>query len=336
MAQAPPPFGRKSSAPWDRLRPVKQDPLESMGFVSKGDNRLLDPKAQENFYNKIVARYMQFCTRHSKDLDNAFGSLSLEDSQGPSSEPARKPPGQPLGNDQKRPIPSPTGQKIPASGQAGDVSGPSPSSELSTILLALRKLREGLLASSATARSPVFSQRVHVFNIRAAILAHHPPGYHPSLLHLLFVLHTPAHPLPRSELVEMTTYLILDTALRQNDLGKAYSLRYNSRLKFGYHSRAVDSILRSVVRGDWVGFWHVRQKVDGYVRALLYWFLETQRKQALKAIGRAYYTCDINWILQSATGGELSWEELVKTEDVGWVRDGDRAIIRKPKSKPAQ
>ena len=44
MASGPPSRGslsRKSSAPWDRLRPVKQDPLESMGFVSKGDNRYL-------------------------------------------------------------------------------------------------------------------------------------------------------------------------------------------------------------------------------------------------------------------------------------------------------
>src|SRR5271156_6407210 len=33
MAGQVPPSLRKSSAPWDRLRPVKQDPLESMGFV---------------------------------------------------------------------------------------------------------------------------------------------------------------------------------------------------------------------------------------------------------------------------------------------------------------
>lgn len=273
---------------------------------------------------------MQFCTRHCTDLDAAFASLSIHETRPASSDPARNPPVRaPVATSQNRPVTSQTGP--PAS-----VHTPPPSAELSTILLALRKLREGLLASSATAPSPVFSQRVHVFNIRAAILALHPPGYHPSLLHLLFVLHTPAHPLPRSELIEMTTYLILDTALRQNDLSQGYALRYSSRLKFGYKSRAVDSILRCVVMGDWVTFWHVRQKVDGYVRALLYWYIEAQRKQALKAIGRAYYTCDINWIIQSATGGEMSWEELVQTEDVGWIREGDKAIIRKPKSQPAK
>jgi hypothetical protein len=39
MAGQVPPSLRKSSAPWDRLRPVKQDPLENMGYVSKGDSR---------------------------------------------------------------------------------------------------------------------------------------------------------------------------------------------------------------------------------------------------------------------------------------------------------
>ena len=39
MSYIPPPLVRKSSTPWDRLRPVKQDPLEGMGYISKGDNR---------------------------------------------------------------------------------------------------------------------------------------------------------------------------------------------------------------------------------------------------------------------------------------------------------
>ena len=209
----------------------------------------------------------------------------------------------------------------------------SPATELSMILLALRKLREGLLASSRSAPSPVFSQRVHVFNIRVAILALHPEGYHPSLLHLLNVLHTTDHPLPKSELIEMTTYLILDTAVRQHDLVQAYALRYQSRKRFGFGSRTVDSILKSIVMGNWVMFWRVRQKVDGYVRAILQWQLESQRKSVLKAIGRAYYTCDVEWVLQSSTGSEMSWGELVEAEDVGWMRDGDKVMIRKAKLK---
>ncbi|KIW12196.1 hypothetical protein PV08_09472 [Exophiala spinifera] len=332
MAQhPPPPAGRKASTPWDRLRPVRQDPLESMGFVSKGDTRLLDTKAQESFYNKIVARYMQFCTNHSKDLDNAFASLSLEDNKSALSGEARQPS---PGHSHRRVVSARPESEAPPGTQEVNPPTPSPSGELSTILLALRKLREGLLATSTSAPSPVFSQRVHVFNIRTAILAFHPPGYYPSLLHLLFVLHTPTYPLPKSELIEMTTYLILDTAIRQNDLGQAFALRYNSRVKFGFKSRVVDSILRAVVMGDWITFWRVRQKVDGYVRAILHWHIEAQRKLALKAIGRTYLACDIKYILQSTGGGEVSWEDLVQMEDVGWERDGDKAVIRKPKAKP--
>ncbi len=131
----------------------------------------------------------------------------------------------------------------------------------------------------------------------------------------------------------MTTYLILDTAIRQNDLGRAYALRYKSRTSFGFKSRVVDSILKSIATGDWITFWRVREKVDGYIRAILHWHLEGQRKSALKAIGRSYLTCDIKYILQSAAGGEMSWEELVEAEGIGWMREGDKAVIRKPKSK---
>lgn len=267
---------------------------------------------------------MQFCTRHSKDLDAAFASLSLGEEKQPVQGSGRNPASRQIIAPPAR-APSPVLQDF--------TPAPSPSAELSTILLALRKLREGLLGSSASAPNPVFSQRVHVFNIRAAVLAFHPEGYHPSLLHLLSVLHTPDHPLPDSELVEMTTYLILDTALRQNNLQQAYALRYNSRMRFGFKNRVVDSILKSVVMGDWVTFWRIRQKVDGYVRAILYWHLESQRKMVLKAIGRAYYSCDVKWIVHSATGDDMTWDAMVKAEDVGWMREGDKVMLRKPKAK---
>lgn len=31
--------GRNASGPWGRLKPVEQDPLESIGLPSKGDTR---------------------------------------------------------------------------------------------------------------------------------------------------------------------------------------------------------------------------------------------------------------------------------------------------------
>ena len=274
---------------------------------------------------------MQFCSQHSKNLELAFASLSLQDAPPNNASNAPVPilkPGEsrPLTPSPPKPLQAQSGTVLPTTAL--------PANEMSIILTALRKLREGLLASYANATSPVFAQRVHVFNIRLAILAQHPESYHPSLLYLLSKLHTPDHPLPKTELFEMTTYLVLDLATRQDNLGRAFALRYNSRIKFGFVNRNVDMLLRSIVTHDWVLFWSIRRRVDGYVRAILQRHSERLRMMVLKAIGRSYLYCDIKWILASATGSELNWEELVEKEDVGWIRDGDKAIIRKPKLKP--
>lgn len=336
MSYQPPPLNRKSSTPWDRLRPVKQDPLESVGFVSKGDNRLLNSKTQETYYHKITARYMQFCTQNSKNLHEAFTSLSLEDAA-----PASVPKTQNLSSSRwavpsSRPTtPAYIAKSVTTSravsGSAAATSDPA--EELSMILTALRKLREAILATSASAPSPAFSQRVHIFNIRLAILALHPESYHASLRYLLGSLHSQAHPLPGSELREMTAYLILDTALRQDNLNEAHAIRVRAKERWSFRDKDVDLILKAVVREDWPLFWRTRNKVDGYIRAMMHWKLETLRKSVLKALGRSYMKCDIDWILKSTTGGEMTWEELVEKEDIGWLREGNIAIIRKPKLK---
>lgn len=260
---------------------------------------------------------MQFCSQNGKDLDSAFASLSIDNSSPDNASKALLP-------GESRPL-------TPSPPKNSNHWGTSPPQELQLILTALRKLREGILGSSHTVTSPLFAQRVHVFNIRVAILAHHWESYLPSLLYLLTHLHSKQYPLPKSELTEMTSYLILDLATRQNDLGGAFALRYNSRIKFGYSSRSIDVLLRSISDNNWVAFWRARRKVDGYLRAMLHWHAEKIRKPVLKAIGRTYMTCDLDWIINSTTGGEMSWEELVRAEDVGWGRDGNKIIIRKPK-----
>ena len=210
---------------------------------------------------------------------------------------------------------------------------PSPSSELTIILLALRKLREALLATSATAVSPLFSQRVHVFSIRLAILALDWESYFPSLLHLLSASNTPQDQLPSNEVTEMTTYLLLDMACRQGEYAYAYALLAGSKSRHDFQNRNVNDVLDAVVTRNWIKFWRVRRRVDGYERALMQWAVADMRRDALKAIGRTYMTCDLNWVLHCASGGEMSWEELVKKENVGWIRDGDKVIVRKPKVK---
>ncbi|KAL9112138.1 MAG: hypothetical protein Q9227_003515 [Pyrenula ochraceoflavens] len=327
MSRPLPALSRKTSEAWDRLRPLKQDTLDSMGYISR---------AQESYYNKIVARYMQFCTSHAKGLENAFASLSINDDHSASSDPARNPPTAPSFL-QKTGTSAPSPPKVDRPSSPTKPSVPSqqqsdPSSELSTILTALRKLREALLANPA---SIVFSQRVHVFGIRLAILALHPPSYYPALLHLLFKLHTPNAPLPSPELSEMATYLILDLACRQRAFTSAYALRARSKAMFGYQSLYVDMILKAVVTDNWVAFWKVRRKVDGYIRAVMSWAAPEIGRVALKAIGRSYLACDRDWILESAAGGQLEWKELVERESVGWIlgEDGKTVTIRKVKPK---
>lgn len=110
-------------------------------------------------------------------------------------------------------------------------------------------------------------------------------------------------------------------------------MRSRSRLYGHYESRNVDEILGAVATGNWIAFWSVRRKVDGYVRALMQWAIPTLRRNTLKALGRAYLNCDVEWILESSTGGEMGWEELVEKENIGWILDGGKVIIRKPKAK---
>lgn len=279
---------------------------------------------------------MQFCTDHSKDLESAFATLSLEEQKSHISPNVKTSPGS---NDLEK---APQTQHFTAKPRSA-VSTPKDlaqvelslsAQELSNLLVALRKLREALLATSSTAPSPVFAQRVHIFGIRLAILASHPTSYHPPLLHLLSVLHTKKYPLPATEVSEMTTYLILDLVCRQQDFSGAIALRSRSKQLRGYDSRVVDEIISAVLTENWVAFWRVRRKVDGYVRALMQWHVPLLRRNTLKAFGRAYMNCEADWILQSATGGEMVWDELAAKESVGWAVEGSKVVIRKPKPPP--
>jgi hypothetical protein len=49
---------RTTSAPWGRLKPVQVDPLEAMGFPSKGDNRYATPFPIDHFRRHRVAKLL--------------------------------------------------------------------------------------------------------------------------------------------------------------------------------------------------------------------------------------------------------------------------------------
>ncbi|OJD19446.1 hypothetical protein AJ78_00620 [Emergomyces pasteurianus Ep9510] len=338
----------------DTLRPLKHAPswgggcrtaadsLSRVGFISKGDTKLLDPKAQEQYYKKIVDRYVHFCNTHSENLDAAFSSLPRNRSEDPTKNPPVPIPIRPASRARSRSR-SPKPPIQPALPPAGTKStalpeqSPPPAEELSILLLSLRKLREAILATSSKT-SIAFSQRVHIFCVRVSILAQHPPSYYPPLQRLLKHLHSTTNPLDPSDLHEFTTYLILDYACRQGDMPAAYALRARSKVAFGYRNNSVDNILRAIMHDDWVLFWRVKRNENAYTKALINWAVDGIRRRALKAVGRAYLSVDVDYLLECCAGESegWTWETLVEKEGLGWKREGDKVLIRvrKPNVDP--
>ncbi|KAJ5918911.1 hypothetical protein N7454_010055 [Penicillium verhagenii] len=299
-----------------RLKPVA-DPLERVGFVSKGDKTLLVHKAQLDYFDKIVERYLRFCSDHQKDFDTAHASLPVSSSNDATSNP---------------PAPQPVARAV---SNPGERRIPPPSTELSKLLLSLRKLREGILATPEST-PPEFAQRVHYFSIRVSILAQHPPSYFPSLEHCLSRLHTKSHPMTDSQVKELVSYLILDYACRQQNMGSAFELRARARREYAFQSQTVDRVLTALIHENWVAFWDVRKGVDSYTRAVMDWAVDGMRRHALKAVGSAYLNVHVDWIIDGCTGEDRkwTWEELAQKEELCWRKDGDTIIIKPPKSRP--
>jgi hypothetical protein len=301
-------------------------------------HRLLSPKVQEAYYAKIAERYLAFCTDagDSDGLQKQFGRLAITDSQHPPSSSSPTPP----------PSRSPTSHANPQQKQTND-------SDLGQILSALRKLREGIVASR---RRDTFAAQVYLFAVRLGILASSYETYYPALLYLLHTLHpmgttsttatttntpTPqaspsASPLTPVELHEAQSYLILDTACRRGNLAEAYALRR----RFLFADAKVDAALRALAHDNWVAWRRVARAVDGH-RARIMEFAEPElRTHTLKAIGRSYLSADMCFV-EKATG--LAWEELKTRFAVGWEverppegagrEEGAVVIIRRMKGR---
>ncbi|TVY17401.1 hypothetical protein LARI1_G006150 [Lachnellula arida] len=300
--------GRASSAPWSRLKPANLDPLEALGLPSKGDNRLLDHKAQERYHTKIVERYMAFCTDAGRG-DELLRRLSRMDI---SQENERSDKAQ-------RQIPQNTTNNRAIVDTNIDISGQR---DLATLIMAMRKLREGIVASN---RVDDFSIQAYIFCIRLSILVKQMESYHPAILHLLKKMHT-AHPLAKTELNEFVGYLVLDLACRQNDLAQAYSVR----LEWGLQDAKVDAVLRALAHDNYFLFWKVKRSVDGYKAKLMEFGEEGIRRQTLKCLGRGYLSID-KPTLEKYTS--TTWTLLTKDYGVGWQLEGSKVIIRKPKTR---
>jgi len=200
-----------------------------------------------------------------------------------------------------------------------DVSGHK---DLSILMMAMRKLREGIVASN---RVDEFSIQAYIFCIRLSILVKHMESYHPAILHLLKRMHT-ILPLSNTELQEFVGYLVLDLACRQNDLAQAYVVRHSYRLR----DAKVDSVLRALAHDNYFLFWRVKQSVDGHKAKLMEFAEDDMKKQTLKCIARSYLGIDLPSLEQYTN---TPWVSLTKDHAVGWQLEGAKVIIRKPKQR---
>jgi hypothetical protein len=243
---------------------------------------------------------MKFCASSSggEDLESAFASLSIQLHPTAASS-------------------STATTSLPPTTQPRERSN-----DLPNILMAMRRLREGILGSR---RRDAFAQRAYMFIAQASILTRSWESYQPTLLHLVHSIHlqTPLSPL---ELRDYVGYMILDLACRQNELVQAFALK----VKFAHQDRRVAAVLKALVHDDWPRFWRIRRAVDGYQRALMGFAEERMRMHVLKCLGRSYLNADRVFVERST---DAKWEELTKS-GVGWqLQDNGVVVIRKPKAK---
>jgi hypothetical protein len=194
--------------------------------------------------------------------------------------------------------------------------------DLSMLVMAMRKLREGIVASN---RVDDFSIQAYIFCIRLSILIKHMESYHPAILHLLKRMHT-VQPLASIELQEFVGYLVLDLACRQNDLAQAFSVRHFYKL----HDPKVDAVLRALAHDNFFLFWRVKRSVDGHKAKIMEFAEDEVRKQSLKCLGRSYLMINKTSLEQYTNS---PWTILTKDYGVGWQLEGTNIIIRKPKAR---
>jgi hypothetical protein len=270
--------------------------------------RLNDYKTQETFYNKIVERYMKFCAASGSALEKQFAALSLKSNDNLILG---------LKNDDSKN--TSTNPQLPSPMQ---IKPDDPSPEVQLILMAMRKLRESIVA---TRRRDVFAQRCYIFIIRVAILVSAWESYLPALTYLLHEIH-PVTPLDTSELNELVIFQILDYSCRLGDFHTAYSVK----VAYGINNRKLQTILHSLARDDWMSFWRVRKKVDGYQRAIMGFADNEMRLRALKCIGKTYFSAEKSFVEAMA---DRQWDQLV-SGGLGWeLQDSGTVIIRRAKAR---
>ncbi|KKF92710.1 Dolichol-phosphate mannosyltransferase [Ceratocystis platani] len=321
--------GRTMSNSWGRLKPVNTDPLDELGLPSKGDTRLLDSKTQERYYTKIVERYMSFCSKAGQrdELLRRFAALDLQDSN-----PTLRSLSGNYHHDSTAtnaplafaPLTSSATDQHASVTASEPITSPNNNKDLSMVVSALRKLREGIVASK---RADNFAVQAYLFCIRLCVLVQHPEGYQPAALHLLRRIH-PLSSLTSSELTEVVGYLVLDAACRRAQLAEAYAMRREYKL----NDPKIDALLQALAQDNYVLFRKVKGSVDSHKARIMDFAEKDIRGHMLKCLGRAYFTVD-RTSLETTSGA--SWEMLTKEHGGNMRKDcGKAKPLKAPKKGP--
>jgi len=252
---------------------------------------LTDFKTQESFFKQIQQRYIFHCGSFPdvSSLDAQFSALSVNSNIDDPSRPFVK-----------------------------DVD----TSILESILVDMRKLREGLLASK---RIDEFTTGVYIFITRAAILMSHSQSYVPSLRYLLYNIHS-VRPLSNPEINEFASYLMLHLACST----QAYHDAYEIKTRFRVHDFRAEAVVKSLVTGNYWLFWSTKKLVDGYKARIMEKAEKRIRTDILKVVGKSYMQVDVDF-LQNITARE--WPILREEFGIGWEEEAKMIYIRRAKTK---
>jgi hypothetical protein len=270
--------------------------------------RLLDFRTQERYYAKIVERYMAFCSDAGRGDELLRRLARLDLSQDKQTETS--------------PQMLPYNNSVTSNFNSSAGLSASAENDKSILMMSMRKLREGIKASH---RIDDFSIQAYIFCIRLSILMKEWESYNPALLYLLDVMHK-SQPLSSGELQEFVAYKVLDLSCRENNLVGAHLLRK----AYGLRDPKVDAVLRALTYDNYWLFWNVKKSVEGHRAKLMEFAEDGMKKQALKCLGRSYFTMDLTSLEQYTNS---SWSSLVKDYNVGWQLEGTKVIIRKPKGR---
>lgn len=254
--------------------------------------RLFDPKLQQDYYCNILHQCLRLGPQIDQDgLDTALTALSLNG---------------------RRDVASEEQAALKRISEVNlDFDG-----RLSVVLMAMRKLREGMVGIG---RVDTFFSQVYRFIIRFAILARHPESYHPALLHLLGRV-------PKQDIDDFIGYYVLDLACRQGDLATAYQIKQSYR----FENLRIDLILKALAHGNWCSFWKIQDQMDIYQQGLAKFADAKIRGHAVKCIGKSYLSIDKSYIMAIT---RKSWEQLQEETGVAWGLEEGLVIIRRIKKK---